>query len=85
MRVALLVLFLFLPSVVLSAISEVPRTGQITSYAAGDDGDIQAGLSLPEPRFTDNGDGTVTDNLTGLIWLKNAEKLRAVILGHYEL
>ncbi len=23
-------------------------------------------------RFTDNGDGTVTDNLTGLIWLKNA-------------
>ena len=25
-----------------------------------------------ENRFTDNGDGTVTDNLTGLIWLKNA-------------
>ena len=24
------------------------------------------------PRFTDNGNGTVTDNLTGLIWLKNA-------------
>ena len=23
-------------------------------------------------RFTDNGDGTVTDNLTALIWLKNA-------------
>jgi len=23
-------------------------------------------------RFTDNNDGTVTDNLTGLIWLKNA-------------
>jgi len=23
-------------------------------------------------RFTDNGDGTVTDNLTGLIWLKNS-------------
>lgn len=23
-------------------------------------------------RFTDNGDGTVTDNLTGLIWLRNA-------------
>ena len=23
-------------------------------------------------RFTDNGNGTVTDNLTGLIWLKNA-------------
>ncbi len=24
------------------------------------------------PRFTDNGDGTVTDNLTSLVWLKNA-------------
>jgi hypothetical protein len=24
------------------------------------------------PRFTDNGDGTVTDNQTSLIWLKNA-------------
>jgi hypothetical protein len=27
--------------------------------------------------FTDNGDGTVTDNLTGLIWLKNANCLGA--------
>ena len=26
----------------------------------------------PNPRFTDSGNGTVTDNLTGLIWLKNA-------------
>lgn len=24
------------------------------------------------PRFTDNANGTVTDNLTGLVWLKNA-------------
>jgi hypothetical protein len=24
------------------------------------------------PRFTDNGNGTVTDNTTGLVWLKNA-------------
>jgi len=28
---------------------------------------------LPAPRFTDNEDGTVTDNLTGLVWLKNAD------------
>jgi hypothetical protein len=27
---------------------------------------------LVPARFTDNGDGTVTDNTTGLIWLKNA-------------
>jgi len=30
------------------------------------------GVSWPSPRFTDNGNGTVTDNLTGLIWLKHA-------------
>ncbi|EDN69684.1 conserved hypothetical protein [Beggiatoa sp. PS] len=50
----------------------LPKTGQTTSYAAGDDGDLQKGATLPTPRFTDNTDGTVTDNLTGLIWLKNA-------------
>jgi hypothetical protein len=27
--------------------------------------------SIPDPRFMDNKDGTVTDRLTGLIWLKN--------------
>lgn len=50
----------------------VERTGQTTSYAAGDDGDLQRGAIWPNPRFTDNGNGTVTDNLTGLIWLKDA-------------
>ena len=50
----------------------LPKTGQTTSYAAGDDGALQKGVAWPNPRFTDNGNGTVTDNLTGLIWLKNA-------------
>ena len=50
----------------------VEKTGQTTSYATGDDGDLEKGLAWPNPRFTDNEDGTVTDNLTGLIWLKNA-------------
>lgn len=50
----------------------VPKTGQTTGYYAGDDGDLERGVSWPNPRFTDNSDGTVTDNLTGLIWLKNA-------------
>lgn len=53
----------------------VPKTGQTTQYAAGDDGDLQRGVSWPSPRFTDNGDGTVTDNLTGLIWLRDANYL----------
>ncbi|MCP4994377.1 MAG: DUF1566 domain-containing protein, partial [Gammaproteobacteria bacterium] len=35
-------------------------------------GDLEKGVAWPNPRFTDNTDGTVTDNLTGLIWLKDA-------------
>jgi len=52
--------------------STVPKTGQTTTRATGDDGDLEKGLTWPNPRFTDNGDGTVTDNLTELIWLKDA-------------
>jgi len=50
----------------------VPRTGQTTSYTARDDGALQKGVTWQTPRFTDNSNGTITDNLTGLIWLKNA-------------
>ncbi len=52
--------------------SGVPKTGQTASYATGDDGDLEKGVAWPSPRFTDNANGTVTDNLTGLIWLKTA-------------
>jgi len=30
------------------------------------------GVMLPEPRFRDNGNGTIRDNLTGLLWTKDA-------------
>jgi hypothetical protein len=60
----------------------VAQTGQTTCWNSsgtdivcantGQDGDVQAGVVPPTPRFTDNLDGTITDNLTGLIWLKNA-------------
>lgn len=50
----------------------VAKTGQTGSSATGDDGDLEKGVASPDPRFTDNSDGTITDNLTGLIWLKNA-------------
>jgi hypothetical protein len=50
----------------------VPKTWQTTSYGTGDDGDLRRGVAWPDLRWTDNGDGTVTDHLTGLIWLKNA-------------
>lgn len=48
------------------------KTGQTQSHAPGDDGDLQRGVAWPDPRFTDHGDGTVTDNLTGLMWLRDA-------------
>lgn len=59
----------------------VGKTGITTKVYDGDDGDLQAGVAWPVPRFTDNGDGTVTDNLTGLIWLKNANCVTAPDLG----
>jgi hypothetical protein len=54
----------------------VRRTGQTASMPlnpapGGSDGALQKGAAWPTPRFTDNSDGTVTDNLSGLIWLKN--------------
>lgn len=52
--------------------SGVAKTGQTASLATGDDGHLQQGVAWPAPRFTDNSDGTITDNLTGLIWLKDA-------------
>jgi len=42
----------------------VPKTGDSTDGATG--------VNFPNPRFTVNA-GTVKDNLTGLIWLKNAK------------
>jgi hypothetical protein len=56
-------------------------TGQDGDYQRGIDPAIApangytGGYNTPAwtgVRFTDNGNGTVTDNLTGLIWLKNA-------------
>jgi len=51
---------------------DVQRSGQTTSYANRDDGALHTGTAWPTTRFVDNQDGTVTDTLTGLLWLKNA-------------
>ncbi|MEO7495958.1 MAG: DUF1566 domain-containing protein [Massilia sp.] len=53
-------------------VASLPRTGQTVSYAGGDDVAVKSGVAWPSARFVDNADGTVTDKLTGLIWLKNA-------------
>lgn len=59
-----------------------PATGQTTAYGADkndgipgavpvpDDGTLQAGAPLS---FTDNGDGTITDDNTGLTWEKKSD------------
>jgi hypothetical protein len=62
--------------------ARVGETGQVTCFdeegfviacaGTGQNGDLQSGVAWPRPRFLDNGDGTVTDMMTGLIWLKNA-------------
>ena len=47
-----------------------PKSGQTATYRAGDDGNWEKGVELPDPRFSDNGNGTVTDHLTGLMWVR---------------
>ncbi len=53
-------------------VASLARTGQITSYESGDDGSAVKGVAWPSTRFTDNLNGTVTDHLSGLVWLKDA-------------
>ena len=50
---------------------ELPDTGQILSYTTifGEDHDYQPAAS--QPSYTDNGNGTTTDNRTGLMWVKD--------------
>lgn len=76
------VFIMALPVLSRASTVDLPKTGQKTCYdssgnvinckGTGQDGEIQAGIQWPKPRFVDNGDGTVTDNLTGLMWLKDA-------------
>jgi hypothetical protein len=72
-----------LPAVGLAAgMLDLPRTGQQRCYntagtevacsGTGQDGESRTGAPIPFTRFKDNGDGTVTDRMTGMIWLRNA-------------
>jgi len=62
----------------------IPKTGQDECFDDSDtaqpcpvagfprqDGELQWGVDWPSPRFTDNNDGTITDNLTGLMWTED--------------
>jgi Protein of unknown function (DUF1566) len=72
--------------------SRPAKTGQILCYnssnsaitcdstTAGQDGATLKGVTWPSTRFTAS-NGTVTDNLTGLIWLQNANVLGTSVPG----
>jgi hypothetical protein len=82
-----LLLLLSVPLGATAAVVNLPKTGQDLCYdptpnvltntgiisctGTGQDGETQLGVTWPPTRFTDNGDGTVKDNLTGLVWLKD--------------
>lgn len=51
----------------------------VACTGTGQDGDLQNGTGWPIPRFIDNDDGTVTDELTGLIWLQDANCRNAAV------
>ncbi|HEY6000271.1 MAG TPA: DUF1566 domain-containing protein [bacterium] len=61
----------------------LPQTGQNTCHdqsgtvsacaGTGQDGESQAGVPWPSPRFVANADGTVSDRLTGLVWSREGQ------------
>jgi hypothetical protein len=60
---------------IFAKITRPPATGQTVTaptadYLTGDDGTYQSGSALS---YTDNGDGTITDDNTKLMWVKQPE------------
>ncbi len=55
-----------------------PKTGQEQSRRTGDDGDLQAGYPTTGENFADNGDGTVTQKATDLVWQKSDSGFQAL-------
>lgn len=61
----------------------IAATGQTLCYndagavidcvGSGQDGEWRKGAIWPTLRLSDNGDGTVTDHLTGLMWMQNVD------------
>jgi hypothetical protein len=79
----LFIAMLFFPGTIFSAGTvHLAQTGQTTCHdevgttvsctGTGQDGAVRAGVAWPSPRFAANGDTTLTDNLTGLIWAPSA-------------
>ncbi len=85
MNLIIIILIIVLPRVSLSQTFEQPDTGWPSCYdengsAAScfkeeDSRDDLIDMLWSDNRLTDNGDGTVTDTLTGLMWLKDGSCL----------
>jgi hypothetical protein len=60
--------------------STLPDTGQTKSYTDtwGEDSDY----TINTPSYTDNGNGTITDNVTGLMWQKQDDEEQAYSWYH---
>jgi hypothetical protein len=71
---SVLLVLLLVPLSLVAGTVQLPKTGQTINYAARDDGALIKGVAWPNPRFNDNGDQTITDNLTGLMWTKDADR-----------
>jgi Protein of unknown function (DUF1566) len=79
----ILVVTPLIPVLLIAGTINLAQTGETTCYdtagtlitctGTGQDGDIQAGVRWPDPRFSDIGDETIRDNLTGLIWTQDAK------------
>jgi hypothetical protein len=61
----------------------VPKTGQTVTSRDGDDGYWEKGVAPQNPRFIANGDGTVTDTSTNLMWAISAQHFGIEILMNW--
>jgi hypothetical protein len=86
-RMLFSLVLLLVPTLAFAGTVQLPQTGQttcsdtsgtvITCSGTGQDGELQVGAAWPNPRFVDNGNQTVSDNLTGLIWTKDGNVIQA--------
>lgn len=71
--ITLSLILLVLSFAVLPCSSQAAEVASTASHYAGSKDNPLTQVLWPMPRFTDNKNGTVTDHLTGLNWLKNAD------------
>lgn len=55
--------------------------GIVNSTVVGDAATLANSAAPPFPRFVDNGDGTLSDTATGLVWLKKADCINGTWSG----